>query len=924
MKKNVLQIWTLIPVLTLLALSLPASAQQTIITENFNGTWSTVNPPAGWTIEFRGDTSSNDWHRAPDLGFNPWSANPTPYAVLGTGSEEEIDDWLITPYLDFTGCYNITLRCSLGIQPGTGISDVRIYGAVDSGQFTIEIADLTGRTIEPGLVTYDLGWATNRRGVRIAFACLGESTAIQWFVIDNFTITADRRATDVGIRRILAPADTVDSASSVNPACRVYNPSNGTASFWTICEIGTAYRDSFYVTNLNAGDSATVTFRSWRADTAGIVTVRFQTRLPDDLNPENDTASRRVFVKPPFYNDVAAIAILAPAGVVMETTTVIPRGVIANLAPQAVNLKAWFEISFFGSPLYTDSVTHRLNPNQTDTISFSSWLATPAGTFTTTLWVSATRDLNPDNDRINSTVIVRTPSHDVGVTAILSPADTVPPGPLTPQVQIVNFGTFTEANFKAFFSVLQGTTPVFTDSAVITTIAPGETALFTFRTWNAGRGTYTVACSTRLTGDNEPYNDRFSKTVWVRTLLHPGWQELTPLPTGTSGKPVKDGGAIALLGGKVYVLRGNKTNDFLAYDIEQDSWFVLDNIPPGTANKTVYKGGALCADGIRYLYATKGYSTFGFFRYDAWLDTWESRKDVPPGPTGKPLKGGTKMAYVRTPQGDFVYLLKGYKNEFWRYNVIADSWEAQPEAPLGPSGKNSYKEGSFIVYDGTGTIYTVKAKYGEVFAFDVNSGQWLTTSFRNFPEAGMLGKKKKVKDGAGGAWWNGAMYCLKGGNTCEFWRFNPSLPEPWTELDTIPQLGTTGKKKRVKSGGGITGMGNGIFFALKGNKTVEFWCYKSPEAGPGVAEPPAPLPVTAPFRLELYPNPTTGRVNIRLNTPLPGTAVFTISDLTGRIRQKMVTSSSSLTLDLHRLPPGIYFVQAQQAGKKTTAKLLVR
>jgi len=906
-----------------LLLPLLVFAQQTIISENFNSSWSTVNPPAGWTITFTLDTSANDWHRAPDLGFNPWPDNPTPYAALGTGSEEEIDDWLISPYLDFTGCSNIVLRCSLGIVPGTGLLDARIYGAVDSGPFTIEIANLSSQTLQPGLVTYNLDWATNRRGVRIAFGCLGESTALTYFVVDNFTITATRQASDVGILRILAPADTVDSANLVTPACRVINPSNGAGSFWTVCQIGASYRDSVYVNNLQPGDSATITFPSWRADTAGIVATWFQTFLPGDLNPANDTASRRVFVKPPFYNDVAALEILSPVGVVMETSTVIPRGIISNLAPQPVSLKAYFEISFLGSPLYSDSLTHHLNPNQVDTVSFSSWVATPAGTFTTTLWVSAPHDLNSENDRINSSVTVHTPAHDVGAVAILSPLDTCPPGPVTPQAQIVNFGTFVEAGFQVVFTVEKAGTLIYTDTATATALEPGDTLLLTFSTWNASRGTYTVACSTRLATDNEPANDRFRKTVAVRTLLHPGWQELTRVPAAPASQPIKDGAAIAYLNNRVYVLRGYKTNDLLAYDIEQDSWLVCPSIPAGSGNKPVYKGGALCADGFRYLYATKGYSTYSFLRYDAWQDTWVSRKDIPPGSTGKPIKGGTYLTYVRQPQGEFVYLLKGYKNEFWRYNVLTDSWEALPEAPLGPSGKSYYKSGSFIVFDGVSTIYAVKAKYGEVFAFDVNAGQWLNTNFRPFPEAGMLGKKKKVKDGAGGVWWNNGMFCLKGGNTCEFWHFDPRLPEPWTELDTIPQLGTTAKKKRVKNGGGITGMGNGIFFVLKGNKTYEFWCYKSPESGPGVEEKPKPPILPEQLTLKIYPNPAKDRLHVQLPPTSTDKTSITVYDATGRTRLQFTTQNSRFTINCPNWAPGSYIVRAQTGTVQTTAKIII-
>ncbi len=50
------------------------------------------------------------------------------------------------------------------------------------------------------------------------------------------------------------------------------------------------------------------------------------------------------------------------------------------------------------------------------------------------------------------------------------------------------------------------------------------------------------------------------------------------------------------------------------------------------------------------------------------------------------------------------------------------------------------------------------------------------------------------------------------------------------EVDTVLQLGSTEKKKRVKAGGDIAHLGGGVFFVLKGNKTLELGCYV-PAAG---------------------------------------------------------------------------------------------
>ncbi len=899
----------------LTALLHPALSQTIILSEDFNRNWSTVNPPPGWEILFTGDTSTNDWHRAPDLGFNPWPDNTTPYAAIGPG-EADID-MLISPVLDLRGCSNIVLRCSLGIIPGSGYAEPKILASTDSGRtFPIEIASLVGQTLEPQLLTYELTWAENQSNVRIAFSLPTDETGITHWMVDNVTITARRQATDVGIRRILAPADTVDSATVLTPRCIVFNPSAGTGSFWTRLTIGT-YQESVFVNNLAPQDSAVLTFPDWRADTAGIVTARFQTLLAGDLNPENDTISRLVFVKPPFYNDCAALAILAPPEVVVETTMVIPRGVIANNTSRSVQLKAFFEINILGSPVYSDSLTHNLTPNQIDTISFSSWIATPPGAYTTILRVLAPRDLNPENDIVTGRTVVRSAIHDVGVHSIPVPADTAPPGNIIPEAAIVNYGTFTESGFKTYFAAYRGTTRAYYDSATVPAIAAGETINLSFRPWNAEKGTYTVRCSTALPADAEPGNDYYEKTVAVRRPIVVGWQEMTPLPTGA--KSVKNGGALARIGNTIYALRGNKSDEFLAYDIETDSWRTLTPLPPGSNGKPVYKGAALTADGNSYIYAVKGNSSTTFLRYNTLTDSWETLTDVPLGPTRKALKGGASMAYVIQNNTGYVYLLKGYKNEFWRYNTTTSNWESLPPAPLGPSGKDAYKDGSFIVFNGTNTIYAVKAKYGEVFGFDVITGNWLTTQFQRFPLAGRSGRQKKVKDGAGGAWWNNAMYCLKGGNTGEFWRFFPA-ENRWEELDTIPSYGSTMRKKRVKAGGAIVSLNNGIFFILKGNKTNEFWCYKSPESGPGVNEPP-PLPPVF-LSLRVYPNPTGGILFGEFNLPDNTPVTLKIYDRTGRTVFSRVVAQRNWTINCGFLPPGVYFLNAATAHAAKTVKIV--
>jgi hypothetical protein len=157
---------------------------------------------------------------------------------------------------------------------------------------------------------------------------------------------------------------------------------------------------------------------------------------------------------------------------------------------------------------------------------------------------------------------------------------------------------------------------------------------------------------------------------------------------------------------------------------------------------------------------------------------------------------------------------------------VTYAWEALPAAPFG--AKPKWDKGSFLVYDGASTIYAHKGKYQELWAFDLPTQTWGTSSLNGMPFMGRSGRTKKSKDGGSGAWVGGCIYALKGGNTSEFWRYTAAT-DSWLELDTMPSYGSTGKARRVNAGGSMCSAA-GTLYALKGNKTNELWRYGLPLA----------------------------------------------------------------------------------------------
>jgi hypothetical protein len=62
--------------------------------------------------------------------------------------------------------------------------------------------------------------------------------------------------------------------------------------------------------------------------------------------------------------------------------------------------------------------------------------------------------------------------------------------------------------------------------------------------------------------------------------------------------------------------------------------------------------------------------------------------------------------------------------------------------------------------------------------------------------------------------------------------------------------------------------------------------------------------------IEVYPNPTTGLVHLRLRQPMNEAGAVIVQDPMGRqVLRQNIGASSSADLNLHGLVPGLYFIQ---------------
>ncbi|MBM3315138.1 T9SS type A sorting domain-containing protein [candidate division WOR-3 bacterium] len=189
------------------------------------------------------------------------------------------------------------------------------------------------------------------------------------------------------------------------------------------------------------------------------------------------------------------------------------------------------------------------------------------------------------------------------------------------------------------------------------------------------------------------------------------------------------------------------------------------------------------------------------------------------------------------------------------------------------------------------------------------------------PLVGRAGKSKKSKDGGSAAYHGGSIFALKGGNTQEFWRRGEGAD--WFELDTMPSYGSTGRKKRAKAGADIVSFGGGVFFALKGNRTLELWRYAMPE--PGRASESGV--VSAAGRLETgrgvraAPSVVTGG-RLQLAGDVAAAARASIYDASGRLVLGPRPAGGG-TLDVRGLAAGVYLVRMDGAGRTAATRFVV-
>ncbi len=506
---------------------------------------------------------------------------------------------------------------------------------------------------------------------------------------------------------------------------------------------------------------------------------------------------------------------------------------------------------------------------------------------------------------------VRVDEVDISPLMIASPLGTMPVGTVdTPKVYIYNSGDC--ESFFDVFLIIDLPIP-HRDSmkglrAKPEELIPIEMVPLTL----TSVGTFNVKFYTRAEGDADPTNDTVRGTFQV-VPYEGGWAKRPDVVGQPSGKRVKGGGGITAMGENVYLILGNNTRDFLSYDLTKNSWRTLCSLPAGERNKKVKKG-AYIVDDETYVYAFKGGGTNEFYKYDPSSNSWSFLNE--PGFT-KGMRGGF-ASYVNY-NGRYIYAGSGASNNEWkRFNLTSSVWEAAlPALPV-----EKAKVGSGLTYDGVSKIYFLQGggKRNYFWYCDLGAETPTWTPIESLPLVART-RKKKVKEGGCIEYFDGRVYAVKGGNTKEFWAYEPGKSR-WTYIGEVGDGWPVPPAKGIKCGRSLTGGANGIF-CLIGNNSSEFWFYTPPEifgepSAGGIAKEEIALIKRFTFKVT---NPSKGVVKVYYTSPEKEIATLKVFNLLGEMVYSAKGDKGHFAVK--ELPAGVYLVRFSAKGYKEEEKLIV-
>jgi hypothetical protein len=432
--------------------------------------------------------------------------------------------------------------------------------------------------------------------------------------------------------------------------------------------------------------------------------------------------------------DVGVTAVLAPAGILYQGSSVTPKAVVQNYGIATGSFPVTFTISESKTGEYENTVWITLGVGEVDTVEFSTYIVSgdSGNIYQTEARTALPGDAYPGNDVLAGGGFM---------------VDVLPIANWAPQPDIPTL--ITGKNVKDGGSMTAGS-------------SAKDLVIYAFRGNKSG----------------EFY--KYDGLTWTSLeTLHYGYKPTDPLKINK--KKVGKGASLCFDGDHtIYATKGNSTTELWAYDILANTWTAKAFVPVPKA----LKGGTSIAylGGKVYLLAggQKKTDLVNFYSYDVATDVWTPLGLLTLGPNIKIWKDGACL----TKLDGTLYALKSNDkyNPFFSYEVLTNTWTEFDSIPMldslaGKKKKVAVKDGGAMCAGGD-AIYAIKGGGTIYFWKYTTGGGWIRSD--SIPR---LHKKSVAKTGAALAYANNSVYLLKGNNTLEMWAYGPVY-----DAKAIPQI----------------------------------------------------------------------------------------------------------------------------------------
>lgn len=394
---------------------------------------------------------------------------------------------------------------------------------------------------------------------------------------------------------------------------------------------------------------------------------------------------------------------------------------------------------------------------------------------------------------------------------------------------------------------------------------------------------------------------------WTRTRPIPGLER------------IRSGGGVSPMADSVHCILGGGSLGFRSYSIDSRGWHELPAIPAGPDTVGVGKGGCIAND-RRRVFAVKGNNTQEVYRYSPGQGVWQPLPE-PGFSTG--INGGSAV-HCGSGQFDYLYLACGSGTSEWkRFNLGSDQWENCVPTTL-PPGR--IRVGTSMALRGS-TLHLLQAgdNKNRFYSLELESANPVWIEKAELPLEGRSGQSRTVREGGSLAYSDYAdrLYAAKGGNTLEFWEYDPDQ-DVWSQGEDVGYPSVPDRKLKGGACLGYSSYDDGTYCTI-GNGSRQMWCYSpvagSPEAG-GLLGPMAADPGPEASVEVITSSPVRGDiVKVRINVTARLGARLEVYTVSGQRLAELPSANGEFVL--RDLVAGVYLLRPEAAGREERCKLLV-